>query len=106
MYRANETGSETIEVWGDGSATREFLYVEDAAEGVLLAAENYDRSDPVNIGSGVEISIKSLVDIVASATQFTGSVNWNSNRSNGQPRRLLDTRSLSDISLTTLACSL
>jgi GDP-L-fucose synthase len=82
----------SIEVWGDGSPTREFLYVEDAAEGVLLAAEHYDESRPVNLGSSREISIKELVETIARLTGFEGDIIWNSERPNGQPRRKLDTR--------------
>jgi len=81
----------TITVWGDGSPTREFLYVEDAAEGILLAAERYNQSDPVNLGSAFEISIKDLVGMIAQATGFTGRVVWDTSKPNGQPRRKLDT---------------
>jgi len=80
----------TITVWGDGSATREFLYVEDAAEGILRAAEYYNESLPVNLGSGQEISIKDLVTIIARLCRFTGEVVWDTSKPNGQPRRLLD----------------
>jgi GDP-L-fucose synthase len=80
-----------IEVWGDGSATREFLYAPDAAEGILLAAEKYNKSEPVNIGSSLEISIKDLATTVAEATGFTGEIRWDSAKPNGQPRRKLDT---------------
>src|SRR5439155_1575292 len=89
---AVESGADQIEVWGDGSATREFLYVEDAAEGILLAAERYNSSDPVNLGSGVEISIEALVDHIASAVGFDGRIVWDTTKPNGQPRRKLDTR--------------
>lgn len=81
---------EEISVWGDGSATREFLYVKDAAEGILLAAERYDRSDPVNLGSGVEINIRELVTLVAELTGFQGRIRWDPSRPAGQPRRLFD----------------
>ena len=77
-------------VWGDGSPTREFLYVDDAAEGILLATERYDDSDPVNIGSSFEISIRDLVDTIVRLTGFTGAVVWDTTRPNGQPRRKLD----------------
>jgi GDP-L-fucose synthase len=83
---------EELVVWGDGSPTREFLYVEDAAEGILLAAERYSRSDPVNLGSGFEISIRDLVQLVAAETGFTGEIRWDTGKPNGQPRRRLDTR--------------
>ena len=80
-----------MEVWGDGSATREFLYVDDAAEGILLASERYDSSDPVNLGSGIEISIKDLVEKIAAAVGFKGRIAWDASKPNGQPRRKLDT---------------
>ena len=89
---ALETGADSIEVWGDGSATREFLYVEDAAEAILLAAERYNSSEPVNLGSGEEISIKELVGKVAATVGFAGRVVWDTTKPNGQPRRKLDTR--------------
>ena len=87
---AVEEGREEIEVWGDGSPTREFLYVEDAAKGILLAAEKYDDSEPVNLGSGYEISIKDLVTLIAGMTGFKGRVVWDTSKPNGQPRRGLD----------------
>ena len=87
---ANEAGLEEIEVWGDGSPTREFLYVEDAAEGILLAAEKYNGSEPVNLGSGFEISIKDLVEMIADLTGYKGSLIWDESKPNGQPRRALD----------------
>ena len=79
-------------VWGDGSPTREFLYVDDAAEGILLAAEHYNGEEPVNLGSGFEISIKDLVEMIASLTGFTGRIVWDSSMPNGQPRRSVSTR--------------
>lgn len=87
---AQEAGAEEIVVWGDGSPTREFLYVDDAAEGILLAAEHYNDSEPVNLGSGMEISIKDLVEEIANATGFTGKLVWDTSKPNGQPRRGLD----------------
>jgi GDP-L-fucose synthase len=84
-------GAPEIVVWGDGSPTREFLYVEDAAEGVLLAAERLQSSDPVNLGSAFEISIRELVKTIARHTGFTGQVVWDRSYPNGQPRRKLDT---------------
>lgn len=87
---AIRTGTESIEVWGDGSPTREFLYVEDAAEGILLAAEKYNSSEPINLGSGMEISIKDLVELIARLTGFTGRIVWDTTKPNGQPRRRLD----------------
>ncbi len=88
---AIEKKEHEIVVWGDGSATREFLYVEDAVEGILLAAEKYDKSDPVNLGSAFEISIKDLVGIIAKETGFEGKITWDTSKPNGQPRRKLDT---------------
>ena len=88
---ARERGDESIPVWGDGSPTREFLYVEDAAEGILLGAERYDGSEPVNLGSGQEISIKDLTEKIRMLTRFEGSLTWDASRPNGQPRRSLDT---------------
>lgn len=88
---AEARGDKEVVVWGDGSPTREFLYVEDAAEGILLAAEHYNRSDPVNLGSGMEVSIKDLVELIARLTGFSGKLVWDTSKPNGQPRRLLDT---------------
>ncbi len=87
---AIENDEKEIVCWGDGSATREFLYVEDAAEGILLAAEKYDKSDPVNLGAGFEISIKDLVELIAELTGFSGEITWDTTKPNGQPRRCLD----------------
>jgi len=80
-----------IVAWGDGSPTREFLYVEDAAEGIALATQSYNRSDPVNLGSSFEISIKDLTELIARLTGFEGRVRWDTSKPNGQPRRKLDT---------------
>lgn len=88
---ARERGDDHIVVWGDGSPTREFFYVEDCAEGILLAAERYNESEPVNLGSGHEISIRNLVHLVAHETGFQGEIVWDTSRPNGQPRRCLDT---------------
>ena len=88
---AKRRDASNIEVWGDGSPTREFLYVEDAAEGICLAAERYDSSEPVNLGSGMEISIKDLVHTIKRMTGFTGEIIWDTTKPNGQPRRSLDT---------------
>ncbi len=79
-----------IVVWGTGKATREFLYVDDCAEAVVLAAEKYDKPDPVNIGSGMEISIKDLVDLIVRLAGFKGRVTWDATKPDGQPRRRLD----------------
>ena len=83
-------GRDEVELWGDGTPTREFLYVEDAAEGILLAAERYDSSDPVNLGSGIDISIRELATLIAKAAGFHGRFVWNTSKPNGQPFRRLD----------------
>jgi len=88
---AKERGDDHIVVWGTGKPTREFLYVEDAAEGILLASERYNESDPVNLGSGMEISIKELVHLIARLTGFEGDIAWDISKPDGQPRRYLDT---------------
>jgi GDP-L-fucose synthase len=88
---AEERGEEEIVAWGDGSPTREFLYVQDAADGILLAAERYNKSDPVNLGSGFEISIRDLLATIARLTEFSGRIVWDTSKPNGQPRRALDT---------------
>ncbi|MCL4261505.1 MAG: NAD-dependent epimerase/dehydratase family protein, partial [Anaerolineales bacterium] len=87
---ATERGDKQIPAWGDGSPTREFLYVEDAADGIVNAAEKYNGSEPVNLGSGYEISIKDLVEMTAKMTGFTGKIVWQTDKPNGQPRRALD----------------
>ncbi|BBB49442.1 GDP-L-fucose synthase family protein [Pelolinea submarina] len=89
---AKEAGQDEIVVWGDGSPTREFLYVEDAAEGILLASERYNGNLPVNLGSGNEISIKDLVELIAKLTGFNGKLVWDTTKPNGQPRRALSTK--------------
>jgi GDP-L-fucose synthase len=88
---ARDRGDNAIEVWGTGSATREFLFVEDAAEGIVLAAERYDGGEPVNLGVGSEISIRDLVEMITRLTAFTGGVRWDTSKPDGQPRRALDT---------------
>ena len=88
---ARERGDDFIEVWGTGSASREFLYVSDAARGIVLAAERYDGREPVNLGVGAEIKIRSLVEIIARLTGFTGEIRWDPEKPDGQPRRALDT---------------
>jgi GDP-L-fucose synthase len=88
---AQERGEPEIVAWGDGSPTREFLYVADAAEAIVLAAEHYDDSEPVNIGSAYEISIKDLTHMIAELSGFTGRIVWDADKPNGQPRRKLDT---------------
>lgn len=89
---AQDRGEDQIVVWGDGSPTREFLFVDDAAEGILLATEHYNDSQPVNLGSGKEISIKNLVQTIARLTGFEGELVWDTSKPNGQPRRVLDTQ--------------
>lgn len=89
---ARDRGAEEIVLWGDGSPTREFLYVEDAADGLILAAERYDGPEPVNLGSGFEISIKDLANLIARYVGFSGKIAWDTSMPNGQPRRRLDTR--------------
>jgi GDP-L-fucose synthase len=86
-----ESGAPQVEVWGTGKATREFLYVEDAAEGIVLAAEGYDGAEPVNLGTGQEISIHDLVTLIARLTGFCGRIVWDATKPDGQPRRMLDT---------------
>jgi GDP-L-fucose synthase len=90
-FDAIKEGEEEIVVWGTGKATREFLYVEDCAEGIVLAAERYDDSEPVNLGAGFEISIKDLVAKIIELTGFRGKVVWDTTKPDGQPRRMLDT---------------
>jgi GDP-L-fucose synthase len=87
---AKQSGADYIEAWGDGSPTREFLYVEDAAEGIVLAAEKYNGNEPVNLGSAFEISIKDLTETIARLTGFEGEIRWDATKPNGQPRRKLD----------------
>ena len=87
---AQERGDKQVVLWGDGSPTREFLYVEDAVEGILLATEHYNGSEPVNLGSGMEISIKDLAELIARLTGFEGEFVWDTSKPNGQPRRALD----------------
>ncbi len=89
---AKEKNQKEIIVWGDGSPTREFLYVDDAAEGIALATEGYDSSEPVNLGSGQEISIRNLATMIAECTGYQGSLVFDSSRPNGQPRRALDVK--------------
>jgi GDP-L-fucose synthase len=87
---ASEAGAGAVEVWGTGTATREFLYVDDAAEGIVLATEAYDGREPVNLGSGLEISIRELAELIARETEFRGEIVWDTSKPDGQPRRALD----------------
>ena len=88
---ARDRGDVEMEVWGTGSASREFLYVEDAAEGIVLASEKYDDEAPVNLGVGAEITIRDLVELIARLTRFEGTLRWDATKPDGQPRRALDT---------------
>ncbi len=90
MVEAKRQNLSYIEVWGDGSPTREFLYVEDAAEGILQAAMHYQKDEPVNLGSGFEISIKKLAELIKSNLNYKGEIRWDITKPNGQPRRKLD----------------
>jgi GDP-L-fucose synthase len=90
MVEAQERGEHEIVLWGDGTPTREFLFVEDCAEAIVLAAERYDGAEPVNLGTGEEISIRDLADLVAERTGYDGEIVWDTSKPNGQPRRRLD----------------
>jgi len=89
--KSDEESQASITVWGTGKVTREFLYVEDCAEAIILATEKYNKSEPVNIGAGFEISIKDLVNLIAKLTGFKGKIIWDTTKPDGQPRRMLDT---------------
>jgi GDP-L-fucose synthase len=91
MVDARDNGEESITLWGDGTPTREFLYVDDCVEGLTLAAERYDGPLPINLGTGEEIAIRDLAELVRSATGYDGEIVWDASRPNGQPRRKLDT---------------
>lgn len=91
MVEARDQGAPEVEVWGDGSPSREFLHARDAANGIVLALERYDSSEPVNLGTGQEITIKALAELIAKLTGYTGTLRWNPDQPNGQPRRCLDT---------------
>jgi len=90
VYDAQKEGKEHIEAWGTGSPTRQFFYVEDAAEGILLATERYNDSEPINLGSGIEISIKDLVKMICRIMDFNGEIRWDDSKPDGQPRRYFD----------------
>mgnify|MGYP002411269977 CR=1 FL=1 len=90
FLEANQAGRDEVVLWGDGSPTREFLHAEDAAEGILLATERYEKSDPVNIGAGFEISIRDLAGLLSDLCNFKGRIVWDTDQPNGQPRRCLD----------------
>jgi len=91
FYDAKKSNAGYVDIWGTGKASREFLYVEDGAEGILLATEKYDKEDPLNIGVGSEMTIKELVETIAQLTDFTGQIRWDVSKPDGQPRRMLDT---------------
>ena len=91
MLEAQDRGDGEVTLWGDGSPTREFLYVDDCAEALQLAAARYEGSEPVNLGTGEEISIKELAEVIAAETGFDGQIVWDTTKPNGQPRRKLDT---------------
>lgn len=88
---AKKRGDKNISVWGTGRATREFLYVDDAARGIILAAQKYNSSEPVNLGAGFEISVKNLVKLIVKLTKYKGEIIWDATKPDGQPRRCLDT---------------
>ncbi|MDP3991303.1 MAG: GDP-L-fucose synthase [Candidatus Colwellbacteria bacterium] len=90
VIEAQKSGSNFVELWGTGKPTREFFYVEDAAEGIILAAEKYDKPEPVNLGSGKEISIKDLAELICRLSNYEGEIRWDTSKPDGQPRRLLD----------------
>lgn len=91
VYEAQQRGDKHLPVWGDGSPTREFLYSTDAARGIVIATQKYDESEPVNLGTNYEISIKDLVELICELMEFTGEIVWETDKPNGQPRRCLDT---------------
>src|SRR5262249_29180004 len=88
---ARDANEPYIEVWGTGSASREFIYVDDAAEGIVLGTERYDGADPVNLGAGFEITIRELVELIRELTGYEGELRWDTSKPDGQPRRMLDT---------------
>lgn len=92
VFGAKERGEQYIVVWGTGKPTREFLYVDDAAEGIVLATEMYNKSDPVNLGVGFEISIRELAELICKLAGFDGEIEWDASKPDGQPRRMLDTQ--------------
>lgn len=96
MVDAKEAGKSEVDLWGDGSPTREFFYAGDAARGIVMAAERYNGSEPVNLGAGMEISIKDLADLIAELAGFEGEIIWDTSKPNGQPRRALDTKRAKD----------
>jgi GDP-L-fucose synthase len=97
FVEANERGERSVTLWGDGSPTREFLYVEDAVDGIVRAAEAYDGADPINLGRGEEIPIRNLAGMIAEKTGFRGEIVWDASKPNGQPRRMLDVSRAADL---------
>ena len=91
VHEAQQRGDDSLSVWGDGSPTREFLYAEDAARGIVMATQSYSDPDPVNLGTGYEITIKDLVELICDLMEFKGKLIWETDQPNGQPRRCLDT---------------
>lgn len=94
---AQKSGSPKVELWGDGSPLREFLHVDDLAEAVIFCMENYDGDEHLNIGSGEEISIRSLADLIAQSARYEGEITWNSNMPNGTPRKILDSSTINNL---------
>jgi GDP-L-fucose synthase len=92
VYEAQQQGAKTLPVWGDGSPTREFLYVDDAALGITTALQKYSESEPVNLGTGQEITIRDLITLICDLMGFEGEIVWETDKPNGQPRRCLDTQ--------------
>ena len=92
VYEAQQRGDATIPVWGDGSPTREFLFSEDAARGIVMATQSFESSEPINLGTGYEISIKDLVELICKLMGYEGELVWQTDKPNGQPRRCLDTQ--------------
>jgi GDP-L-fucose synthase len=92
VYEAQQRGDKQLPVWGDGSPTREFLYSTDAAKGIVMATQNYDEPEPVNLGTNYEISIRDLVELICELMEFKGEIVWETDKPNGQPRRCLDTQ--------------
>lgn len=97
FHEAKLAEAESVQLWGDGSPTREFFYVEDAAEGLIRVAEDYDSSEPMNLGSGEEISIRDLAEKIAALVEYHGRIEWDTSRPNGQPRRRLDVSRASEL---------
>jgi GDP-L-fucose synthase len=96
FVHARDSGADTVDVWGTGTASREFLYIDDAARGIVLATELYESSDPVNIGAGREVIIRDLVEMIAAIVGFEGTIRWDASKPDGQPRRMLDTTRASE----------